>query len=47
MPLQVQAIIVQGHTMICEWGSVMHTQGKGYGGPTLYFRQYAENHDKP
>ena len=47
MPLQVQAILVQSHTMICEWGSVINTQGKGCGRPTLYFRQYAENHDKP
>lgn len=47
MPLQVKAIIVQGHTTSFEWGSVMHTQGNSYRRPTLYFRQYAENHDKP
>jgi len=38
MPLQVKAIIVQGHTMIWEWGSIKHTNGNGYGRPTLYFR---------
>jgi hypothetical protein len=32
--------------MICEWGSVMHTKGNGYGRPALYFRQQAENHSE-